>query len=354
MNAKILLLLLLFTTQLLTAQTRIGIGTAIPHSSAVLDISSNNKGFLVPRLTQSARLAIPNPTNGLLVYDSTSHRLYQFQEGEWRFMLTNESWTQADTRNWIYSSANSIGIGVSAPIEKLDVNGRIQARGNVIADNNIDAGSNITAANLTTTGNAIVGAETTAEGIIRTYSDLNLDDPNATVQLQSLSVKKGFFQIAGNDFRFGTNSGNLTGDVIFRMDNADVMTIDREANINLLNYSVQEGYVTIGWKLCRFAAPNINMLPVMMGLVPADGSSNGWISPFFGISGWEKVGTGKYEITCSFGITANSAIVATPSEAGRICTATYVSAGKFKVETYSRTGTAVDCAFTYVLNDPLL
>lgn len=353
MNSNIILFLLLFYSQLLFAQTKISIGTPLPHNSAALDISSSNKGFLIPRITQAARLAITNPTNGLLVYDSTSHRLYQFQEGEWRFMLTNESWTQANTRNFTYTTTSNIGIGLTSPTEKLDVNGKIQARGNVIAANNIDAGGNVTAANFTSLGSAVINGEATANGNVRTYSDLNVDNSNATVQLQNLNVKKTFFQIAGNDFKFGTNSNNTTGDIIFRMDNADAMTIDKNANIKLLNYSVHEGYVIIGWKLCRFAAPNINMLPVMIGLVPADGGGNGWISPFFGVTGWSKTGIGKYEITFSF-ISPNSAIVATPSETGRICTATYVSSGKFKVETFTRTGTPVDCAFTYMLNDPLL
>ncbi|MCY7291064.1 MAG: hypothetical protein LH615_02670 [Ferruginibacter sp.] len=352
MNAKILLLLLLFATQFLTAQTRIGIGTNNPQSSAALDITSTNKGFLVPRLTQSARLAIPNPTNGLLVYDSTLHRLYQFQEGEWRFMLTNQSWTQANTRNWIYSSANSIGIGVSVPTEKLDVNGKIQARGDVIADANIDAGSNITAGSFTATGNAVVNAALTAQGDVVTYSDLNLDDVGPTIQLQSVNVKYGFFQLAGNDLRLGTNSGNTSGKVIFRMDQTDVMSIDRFANIKLLEAGTHKGEICIGWKLCRFAAPNINMLPVLFGLVPADGGPVGWASPI-GYYTWAKTATGKYEITSFLSdISFNSAIIVTPSEAGRICTATYISSGKFRVETFTRTGTPVDCAFTYVVNDP--
>src|SRR5437868_11605510 len=40
---------------------RIGIGTALPNASALLDLTSTNKGFLVPRLTFVQRSAISLP-----------------------------------------------------------------------------------------------------------------------------------------------------------------------------------------------------------------------------------------------------------------------------------------------------
>jgi hypothetical protein len=51
-----------------------------PDPSAMLDVSSNNKGLLVPRMTQAQRLAIASPANGLLVYqtDGQSGFYYNF------------------------------------------------------------------------------------------------------------------------------------------------------------------------------------------------------------------------------------------------------------------------------------
>jgi Protein of unknown function (DUF1566) len=48
----------------------IGIGTISPASSAVLEISSTNKGFLPPRLLKSQRDAIATPEAGLIIYCS--------------------------------------------------------------------------------------------------------------------------------------------------------------------------------------------------------------------------------------------------------------------------------------------
>jgi hypothetical protein len=39
-------------------------------TSAILDITSLNKGILIPRMTQSQRLAIVSPADGLLVYQN--------------------------------------------------------------------------------------------------------------------------------------------------------------------------------------------------------------------------------------------------------------------------------------------
>ncbi len=54
----------------LFAQNNVGIGTISPDVSAALDISSSNKGLLVPRLGSLQRLGISNAANGLLVYDT--------------------------------------------------------------------------------------------------------------------------------------------------------------------------------------------------------------------------------------------------------------------------------------------
>jgi hypothetical protein len=46
----------------------IGIGTDVPDYSAKLDVSSTEKGMLVPRMTGNQVLAITSPANGLLAY----------------------------------------------------------------------------------------------------------------------------------------------------------------------------------------------------------------------------------------------------------------------------------------------
>ncbi len=56
----------------------IGIGTSDPDSSALVDLTSDSKGFLPPRLTRQQILEISNPANGLLVYCSNDDKYYVF------------------------------------------------------------------------------------------------------------------------------------------------------------------------------------------------------------------------------------------------------------------------------------
>jgi hypothetical protein len=55
----------LFALFALTVHAQVGIGTITPDGSAQLEISSPNKGLLIPRVLEAARtLLIPNPATG--------------------------------------------------------------------------------------------------------------------------------------------------------------------------------------------------------------------------------------------------------------------------------------------------
>src|SRR5687768_17340997 len=60
------------------AQDNVGIGTNTPDPSALLEMLSNNKGVLVPRMTTAQRTAIVTPANGLLVYDTNFDCFFYF------------------------------------------------------------------------------------------------------------------------------------------------------------------------------------------------------------------------------------------------------------------------------------
>lgn len=58
-----------------------GLGTSNSHTSALLDLSSTNKGLLLPRVANTA--AIINPTNGLIIYDNSSDCFKVYQSSSW-------------------------------------------------------------------------------------------------------------------------------------------------------------------------------------------------------------------------------------------------------------------------------
>lgn len=65
----------------ITIQAQIGIGTNTPNASAALDISHNEKGLLIPRLTQNQRDAIIAPATGLLIYQTDASAGFYFYNG---------------------------------------------------------------------------------------------------------------------------------------------------------------------------------------------------------------------------------------------------------------------------------
>jgi len=62
-------------------KAQMGIGTATPHSSAQLDVSSVLKGFLAPRMTFAQRNAVATPAEGLLVYQTDSTPGFYYYNG---------------------------------------------------------------------------------------------------------------------------------------------------------------------------------------------------------------------------------------------------------------------------------
>jgi hypothetical protein len=53
----------------------VGIGTATPDASSLLDVTSLAKGFLPPRMTTAQKNSISSPAAGLIVYDTTLNKL---------------------------------------------------------------------------------------------------------------------------------------------------------------------------------------------------------------------------------------------------------------------------------------
>jgi hypothetical protein len=59
-----------------------------PNANAILDIKSNNKGIMIPRMNTAARLAIP-PTIGLLVYDTDTESFWYNTGSQWKSIISD-------------------------------------------------------------------------------------------------------------------------------------------------------------------------------------------------------------------------------------------------------------------------
>lgn len=66
---------IVFLTLSVNSIAQIGIGTSSPDTSAILDLSSTNKGLLIPRMTTLQQANLINPALGLMIYNTTTSQL---------------------------------------------------------------------------------------------------------------------------------------------------------------------------------------------------------------------------------------------------------------------------------------
>ena len=94
----------------LVSYSQIGIGTVTPDKSSMLDVSSTNKGFLYPRLTEVERDGIVNPAKGLTVYNLDEDCL-QINSGT------------SSSPDWSCVGSSSVVSSTSSVLNDCDING---------------------------------------------------------------------------------------------------------------------------------------------------------------------------------------------------------------------------------------
>jgi|694.fasta_scaffold81055_6 hypothetical protein len=66
------------------ATNNVGIGTASPNASAMLDVQSTTKGVRMPNMTTTQKNAIASPAAGLMVFDTTLAKLCVYSGSAWQ------------------------------------------------------------------------------------------------------------------------------------------------------------------------------------------------------------------------------------------------------------------------------
>jgi len=130
---------------LLMAATALGQGVAInedgaaPDPSAMLDVSSIEKGVLVPRMTLAKRNLITLPASGLLIYQTNNNPGFYYNAGtpaspNWQLIGSNagtfSQWTSSG--NDIFYDQGNVGIGTAGPSALLHAHGTDIGQGNVL------------------------------------------------------------------------------------------------------------------------------------------------------------------------------------------------------------------------------
>ena len=277
---RVFFFLLIIISNKITIAQNVGIGTTTPNSKALLDISSTSKGLLIPSMTTVQRLSIDSPAEGLLVYDLSNSRMYQYQNGVWQHFINNDYWTRSSTRERVYNSSDSVGIGTSTPQQRLHVAGNIKSIGNLI-----------------------------------TGGDIMMNNTGSIFQAQNSGDNKVYVQLSGENLRMGTNGGNTNGDMIVRMDGTDRLLINEDGKVRIGVTGVSNptpdldvyGNINLNGTVYKTAETNTApLLPLCYGKISAAGAVMSGTANFTST----RISKGRYRIFCD-GVTANSVVIAT-------------------------------------------
>ncbi|MES2796956.1 MAG: hypothetical protein V4683_13385 [Bacteroidota bacterium] len=168
----------------------VGIGTISPNVNYKLDVRGNirNEGDIN---IEDGFLKLSNTTdavNWTMQYSTSTDRLLFLHQGQERITFQN---------------GGNVGIGTVSPIDKLEV-----YDGNITQNNT-----------------------------------------NGTFRLQANSIDKGFMQLSGDNVRIGTYSTNDLGNLIFRVNGGDRMTISPSGNTSIAGNASVTGTTTLNGKL---------------------------------------------------------------------------------------------------------
>ena len=104
-NSLLSFILIALVTTTSFAQVAINETGAAPNSSAILDLSSNNKGLLIPRMTTNNRTTNVTAVAGLLVFDTDT-------DSFWYYDGTQSNWVEVITKGAMGINGLSDGIYV--------------------------------------------------------------------------------------------------------------------------------------------------------------------------------------------------------------------------------------------------
>jgi hypothetical protein len=198
MNKKILLfaLLLMATVTITKAQNNVGVNTTTPDPSAALDVTSTDKGMLVPRMTEAQKTAIATPATGLLVYQTDATAGFYYYNGT----------------AWVSFSSGAAGTTDSSQLQKITedgntgwrILGRDTAKHGTIGIDAIDLSKNLYNNNIfgaTGQSSFATGANTRASGYasVAMGAEASATDQHA-ISIGSSTTASGSFSAALGNF----------------------------------------------------------------------------------------------------------------------------------------------------------
>ncbi len=205
------------------AQIKIGDNPGNLDQSAVLELESTTKGFLLPRMTTAQRTAIATPTPGLTVYDLDAKCTYVYRAGTgWYSLCSADSLTTSNGISLIGRDVQLGGtltkattIGTNGATNTLTISGDGSAGNNPLTVTNLKGGDQNDSIVTITAATGVVRKRTIADVLKASNADTLVwkIDGNTVDRLRTIGTKNGFdFPIITNNVeRLRITSTGLVG-----------------------------------------------------------------------------------------------------------------------------------------------
>ncbi len=159
---------IIYTLFLLAASNQfnaqVGIGTNTPDNSAMLEVQSNERGILFPRMNSVQRNGIVSPANGLHVFDTNTNSLWFFNGSFWvnyaaqsKYGDVKSGIQTADHEGWVLldgRAINTLSATQQAIISSLGLSGNLPDANNAYLAQNGNPMATVSGANTATLNQA--------------------------------------------------------------------------------------------------------------------------------------------------------------------------------------------------------
>ena len=215
----------------------LGVGGALPDDSAQLDVSSTDKGLLIPRVTRPQMDAIVSPAINLLVFNTDLEALYRHDGSNWVALSAGYGIVGVNDANGKPTYYASLASAVSA----ISGNGVVTLYSDILIDDASEEATMAVNDVLTINGNGYTITHTCNTG--DNFNVINCSGSNTTLHLNNVKIISN-----------GTASGVVTATVIGRSSGApDKIYCDKNTYIYALNNNIFDQSSVYGG---RFEAVN--------------------------------------------------------------------------------------------------
>jgi hypothetical protein len=200
---KYLLILTLFISVINLAQ--VGIGTTNPYSTSILDLTASNKALLLPRVANTAAVAVP--VNGMMIYDISSNCVKSYENSVWTGCLSaTETNTISNTVAVNCATSGFVGSMFNTLVNANNATGvhyRVTIVNNTFASVTIPLAASDLVLSGASAGQSVSTISTTAAGAAVT-----------SVTIAAGASSTVFYRIAGTPTTSGTITGTWTKGVL--------------------------------------------------------------------------------------------------------------------------------------------